>query len=243
MVQIYADLGALSRAAAEIFVARARRAVADHGQFSVALSGGHTPGCTYELLSRPPYGDQVPWNRMHVFWGDERCVPPDDPRSNERMARLALLDHVPIPAEQIHPMRCAGDAAKAAQWYEATLRAFFAGREPRFDLVLLGLGENGHTASLFPETSALDEQEHWAADVAVAGEEFHRITLTPPLINQAAAVMFLITGASKAGILQAVLQGPCTPHRLPAQIIRPVAGETLWLVDRDAGRLVCGEAG
>ncbi len=234
MIKVYPDPESLSRAAAALLVTQANLAVAHRGRFSVALSGGTTPRRTYELLAAPPFLDQAPWDRMHVFWGDERCVPLDDPRSNARMAKTAWLDRVPIPKAQIHPLDCARAPAEAARHYEAQLREFFAGRPPRLDLVLLGLGDNGHTASLFPGTMVLEETRHWAAPVYVAEADLYRVTLTAPLINQAAVVAFLVAGGSKAGVLQEVLHGPRDPGRLPAQLIQPQNGEVLWLIDQEA---------
>ncbi|MGO8761756.1 MAG: 6-phosphogluconolactonase [Desulfobaccales bacterium] len=238
MIRVYPDLEALSRAAAALIAAQANLAVAARGCFSIALAGGATPRRTYELLAGPPLMDQVPWDRVHVFWGDERCVSPDDPRSNARMAREAWLDRVPIPGLQIHPIDCAQDPAAAARDYEAGLREFFAGASPRLDLVLLGLGDNGHTASLFPGTQVLEEQKRWAAAVYVAQGDLYRVTLTAPLINQARLVAFLVAGATKAKILRDVLHGPRDPARLPAQLIRPHPGGLLWLADREAAALV-----
>lgn len=238
MIQVHPDAESLSRAAAELFAGEARRAVAARGRFAVALSGGDTPRRTYQLLARPPWRDEVPWARVHVFWGDERCVPPEDPRSNERMAREALLDHVPLPSEQIHPIRCPADPRGAAARYESVLRDFFGSNPPRFDLIFLGLGENGHTASLFPDTPVLEEQARWVAEVYVSEQDLYRITLTAPLINRGAMVAFLVTGAGKAEVLRKVLEGPEEPRRLPARLIRPAGGEVRWLVDREAGRLV-----
>ena len=235
---VYPDLEALSRAAAELFVEHARQAVANCGRFSVVLSGGSTPRRTYELLSAPPARDQVPWERVHIFWGDERCVPANDPRSNSRMARRALLDRVPIPPGQIHPISCGQEPRESAEHYEGVVRAFFAEGPPRFDLVFLGLGENGHTASLFPGTSVLDERRRWAAEVYVAEQRLFRVTLTAPLLNQAAILAFLVSGAGKAAVLREVLDGPEDPQRLPAQLIRPTNGSVRWLVDRAAGSLV-----
>ncbi len=236
---VYPDLEALSRAAAELFVEQARQAVASRGRFSVALAGGRTPLRTYEPLAEPPSRDPVPWDRVHVLWGDERCVPADDPRSNARMARRALLDHVPIPPGQMHPISCGQEPRAAAERYEGVLRAFFAEGPPRFDLVFLGLGENGHTASLFPRTPVLEERQRWVAEVFVAEQGLFRVTLTAPLLNQAALVTFLVSGAAKAAVLREVLDGPDDPQRLPAQLIRPTNGSVRWLVDRTAGRLGC----
>jgi 6-phosphogluconolactonase len=231
MIKVYPDLESLSQAAATLVVDRANQAVAARGRFDVALSGGNTPRRTYELLRAHPRWDQAPWHRMHIFWGDERCVPPDDPRSNARMATDAWLDHVPIPATQIHCIECAPSPAAGARRYEAHLRQFFSGRPPRLDLVLLGLGDNGHTASLFPGSPVLQESERWVAEVYVAEQDLWRVTLTAPLINQAALVVFLVAGQSKAGVLQEILHGPQDPQRLPAQLIKPQPGDLLWLLD------------
>jgi 6-phosphogluconolactonase len=234
MIQVFADLETLSRGAAEFFVGAARKAVAARGRFSVALAGGSTPRRTYELLAQSPLRDEAPWGQTHVFWGDERCVDPEDPRSNARMAREALLQHVPIPAGQIYPMVCTPFPAAGAESYEALIRHFFAGGAPRFDLILLGLGENGHTASLFPGTPVLRPQERWVAEVYVADEDLYRLTLTAALINQARLVAFLVAGAAKAKVLQEVRQGPRDPRRLPAQLIQPKPGELHWLLDEGA---------
>jgi 6-phosphogluconolactonase len=236
MIQICNDAESLSETVASFFVQRARHAVQTQGRFAVALAGGHTPERTYQLLARPPFRDQVPWADTHVFWGDERCVPLDDPRSNARMARQALLDRVPIPADQIHPVHCEHDPREGAEEYEALLQGFFADGPPRFDLVLLGLGENGHTASIFPGTPAVEEQDRWALAVYVAEQDMWRVTLTPPLINQAATVAFLVAGAAKAQILQRVLDGPFEPHILPAQLIRPASGNLHWMIDKEASQ-------
>jgi hypothetical protein len=150
LIRVYPDLESLSRAAAELFVREAQAARSARGRFSVALSGGGTPGRTYELLAAAPYREEVDWAGVHVFWGDERCVPWDDPRSNARAAYQAFLSRVPLPGDQLHPLDCTGNPEAAARRYEALLREFFGGGPPRLDLVFMGLGENGHTASLFP---------------------------------------------------------------------------------------------
>ncbi len=242
MIKVYPDLESLSRAAAALLVEQANLAVAARGRFSVALSGGNTPRRTYELLASLPFKEQAPWHRMHIFWGDERCVPLDDPRSNARMAKEAWLDHVSIPEGQIHFLNCATVPAEGARQYEAQLRQFFAGRPPRLDLVLLGLGDNGHTASLFPGTPVLKETERWASEVYVAEQDLYRVTLTAPFINQAALVTFLVAGAAKAEVLRDILHGPRDPDRLPAQLIALQAGEVLWLTDLKAAAKVKDEA-
>ena len=236
MIRIYDDLETLSLAAAELFALEARQVVQAHGRFTVALAGGSTPSRTYELLAQEPFREQVPWQHTHIFWGDERCVPADDPRNNARMARQTLLDHVPIPSSHVHPMICTSSPQTAAKEYEALLRGFFVGGSPRFDLVVLGLGENGHTASLFPGTSVLEDQQHWVAEVHVTEEGLNRLTLTAAAINQAALVVFLVSGAGKAHILRKVLKEAQAPGSIPARLIKPVDGGLLWLVDRDAAR-------
>jgi 6-phosphogluconolactonase len=234
MIEVYPDFESLSQAAAALFADRAQLAVAARGRFSVALSGGNTPRRTYELLSLAPHRDAVAWDRVHVFWGDERCVSLNDPLSNAHMAREALLQHVPIRPEQIHPLACRAAPEEAAKEYENLLRKFFAGSRPNFDLVLLGLGENGHTASLFPGTQVLEEQERWTAAVYVAEQDLYRVTLTAPVINAATMVAFLVSGASKAKVLHEVLHGRREPQRLPAQLIHPEGGALCWLVDQAA---------
>jgi 6-phosphogluconolactonase len=234
LIHLFDDPEALSLGAAEFFAATARNAVAARGRFSVALSGGSTPRPIYETLARPNFRDRVDWARTHVFWGDERCVDPDDPRSNARLANEALLRHVPVPAGQVHPMDCLPDPREAARRYEAMLKNFFAGGAPSFDLILLGLGENGHTASLFPGHAVLTEAARWVAEVYVAEQDLYRLTLTAAFINRAATVAFLVDAAAKAAVVREVIAGPRDPLRLPAQLIQPVPGELHWLLDKAA---------
>ena len=234
LIHLFDDLEALSQGAAEFFIVKAQDAMAARGRFSVALSGGSTPRRTYEMLAQPAFRDRVDWARAHIFWGDERCVDPDDPRSNARMAQEALLRQVPVPAGQVHPMDCRPSPREAARRYEALLQSFFAGGEPRFDLILLGLGENGHTASLFPGAPVLTEAEGWVAEVYLAEPDLHRLTLTAPCINRAATVAFLVAGAAKAAVVREVIEGPRDPSRLPAQLIHPEPGELHWLLDKGA---------
>lgn len=243
-VTVFADPEAAAVGAASLFAEEAVRAVGAAGEFSVVLAGGGTPRRAYELLSQPPFRDRIPWDGVHVFWGDERCVEADDPRSNERMAREALLDAVPLPRNQIHPMRCAESRTGAVARYESLLRDLFVPRGAGPDLVLLGLGDNGHTASLFPYAPVLDERERWVAEVFVdaaagagttaAGEDLWRVTLTAPFINTAAIVVFLATGSAKASVVREVVEGPYDPDRLPAQLIRPTRGGLRWHLDEDA---------
>jgi 6-phosphogluconolactonase len=233
-VKVYAEALALARAAAGHFVALSAQAVSAHGRFAVALSGGSTPKTMYSLLATPEFAARLDWTRVHIFWGDERCVPPEHPDSNYRMAREALLDHVPIPAGNVYRIHGELEPAEAADDYERTLQAFFTHRQPRFDLILLGMGDDGHTASLFPGTAAIHEQTRWVVAHYVEKLRTWRVTLTPVVINAAANVTFVVAGAGKAECLSQVLTGPYQPDVLPAQIVRPADGHLLWLLDADA---------
>lgn len=233
-VRIFPDMEALSRAAVQLFVETARRAVVCSGRFAVVLSGGHTPELTYSLLGQEPSLSQVDWFKTHVFWGDERCVPRDDPRNNAHMAFRTLLDHVPIPREHVYPIPTEVPADQAADHYETVLREFFREHPGRLDLVFLGLGDNGHTASLFPYTSILHEQVRWVKEAYLPDQHMYRISLTAPILNQAATVAFLVSGKNKSRVLRQVLLESPQPHELPAQLVHPVEGEMVWLVDQDA---------
>ncbi len=239
MIRTYADARALAEAAATHVVECARKAIADRGRFALALSGGSTPRLLYERLASRDFADRIDWPQVHVFWGDERAVPPDHADSNYRMARETLLAQVPIPQKNIHPINGEAAPTTAAAEYEALLRQFFmTGRKPpdapgraRFDLVLLGMGEDGHTASLFPGAPVITEGRQWVAAYRVEKLDAWRITLTPAVLNAALEVVFLVSGAEKARRLQQVLYGPYQPRVLPAQIVRPERGRVLWMVD------------
>ena len=234
-VQVLPDAAGLARAAAEHFIDRASHAVAARGRFAVALSGGSTPRALFTLLATDAFRPRIDWPHVHLFWGDERCVSPDDPQSNYRMTREALLDKVAIPPGNVHRILGEQDPAAAADAYEATLRTFFGGSGvPVFDLILLGMGDNGHTASLFPGTWSVRERQRWVAAEYVEVVGMWRITFTPVLLNAAAQVTFLVAGAGKAAMLKRVLEGPYQPDLLPAQVVRPTSGELLWLVDAAA---------
>jgi 6-phosphogluconolactonase len=238
MVTVYENKEALSLAAAGLFADEARRAVEARGRFDLLLSGGETPRRMYRLLSGEPLRGKVPWQGVQFFWGDERFVPHDDPRSNLAMAREALLDRVPLSEEQVHPVPYLRSAEQSALAYERMLHDYFKGAPPRFDMVLLGLGENGHTASLFPGTPVLKEQERWVREVYVQEQDSYWVTLTPPVLNQAGLIAFLVAGSAKAAVLREVVKGEADPERLPAQLIKPVQGRLLWLIDRDAAALL-----
>src|SRR3989449_3748140 len=213
---------ALADAAAGRFVAAAGDAIASRGQFIVALSGGSTPRDTYLRLGTAALVSKVMWSRVQVLWGDERCVPPQHVESNYRMARETLLDRVPVPAANVHRIHGEDDPGTAAEAYEGTLRALL--RTPvgaRIDLVLLGLGEDGHTASLFPGSAAVHEQTRWVMAARAGAASMWRITLTPAVINAAVEVLFLVSGGAKAGLLRPVLQGPRRPEAVPAPAMAP----------------------
>jgi 6-phosphogluconolactonase len=236
IVKTYPDAEAVSHAAAEELIRCAGEAVAARGRFLVTLSGGSTPQRLYQLLAEPPYRDQVEWGKFEVFWGDERCVPPNHQDSNYRMAREALLERVPVPATQAHRMEAERpDRDAAARDYQAVIARVCGvsagGPPPALDLVLLGMGPDGHTASLFPGTAALDETVRWCVTNHVPKFAADRLTLTVPLLNRARQVLFVVAGTDKAVPLAEVLEGPPDPHRLPAQLIKP-DGRLVWFVDR-----------
>jgi 6-phosphogluconolactonase len=233
---ILPDAKTVAQEAAERIAALASSAVESRGRFSVALSGGSTPARLYELLAQAPYRAQVPWQRSYLFWGDERCVPPDDPGSNYRQADVTLIRHVPIPPDNVYRIPGELEPAAAAQAYTRTLVDFFCGPRPRFDLVLLGLGQDGHTASLFPGSAAVQETERLAVPVEAdyQGRPAHRVTLTPPAINAARQVLFLVSGSEKAEVVRAVIRD--ATHGLPARQVRPTAGKLAWLLDAAAAR-------
>lgn len=225
----------LFEAAAAEFAAQASAAVRAVGRFSVALSGGSTPRTLYSLLATKP---NIPWDKIYIFWGDERHVPPDQPESNYRMANQALLSKVPVPAGNVFRVRAEEkDASAAALQYERTLKDFFhlaPGEFPRFDLILLGVGPDGHTASLFPGTSALSETRRLVVANWVPKFNIDRITFTFPVLNAAACVMFLLSGADKAATLHEVLENKSAD--LPSQKVSPTNGKLIWLVDEPAAR-------
>lgn len=235
-IRVYDDQNSLMQAAAAYATECYNAAISDHGYFAVALSGGSTPRALFELLAVPENAQHIGWSKVHVFWGDERTVPPDHPDSNYRMAKEALLDFVALPASNVHRISGELEPVRAAAEYEQTLRSFFAKRagKTRFDLILLGMGDDGHTASLFPDTEALNETERLVVANHVPKLDTWRITLTAPVINDAAHVAFLVAGAGKAAVLKRVLQGPRQPHKLPSQLIQPVDGELVWLLDKAA---------
>ena len=235
-VRVFETAEQVADAAAQQFVELANER---QGQFAVALAGGNTPRRLYELLAGDQFRNRVNWSKVHLFFGDERCVAVDHPDSNYRMAYEALISQVDIPASNVHPINGNGDPETNAARYEAELREFFRGSlKPKFDLVLLGLGEDGHTASLFPQTEALAVRENWVVANWVEKLRSYRITLTTPAINSAGNVTFLVAGANKAPAVIAVLNGPVEHESLPAQMIKPDAGNLTWLLDSPAASLL-----
>lgn len=223
MKKIFADPKALARGAAEYFVARRAR--------TVALSGGSTPKLMFQILGNE-LRDEVKWGEIQFFWSDERHVPPDDPESNYRMANEALLSHVPVPSENVHRIRGENpNAAEAAAEYEETIVAVTKQSLPRLDLIFLGLGTDGHTGSIFPGSEVLQETKRLVAAPWVEKFKSYRITMTLPLINNSATVVFLVSGAEKAQIVKEVLEGE---DKYPAQAVRPTHGELIWMLDEDA---------
>jgi 6-phosphogluconolactonase len=246
-IRILADANAIAQTAAAQFLEAAKEAVCEKGNFCVALSGGSTPKALYGLLiSNPILQATVPWGKIQFYFGDERHVPPDHTESNFRMATEAMLAKAPVDAQQVH--RIKGEkrnAAQAAEEYEQDLRTSFSlaeGQLPHFDLVLLGIGPEGHTASLFPGTKALQEERRLCVSNWVGKLYTDRITLTPPVLNNAARIIFMVQGAEKAPALKAVLEGPYEPDQLPAQIIKPKQGKVLWLVDPPAAAMLAPQA-
>lgn len=237
------DPAALARRAVEYLVEMAGEAVEAQGRARIAISGGSTPKAAFELLADPnhPWRSRMPWEMLDVYWVDERCVPPDDAESNYRMTREALLDHVPLRPEQIHRMEGELEPGAAAARYEQELRSGFridGAQSPRFDLVQLGIGNDGHTASLFPHTEAIHETNRLVVANRVPQKDASRITLTWPVINRARSVFFLVSGEEKAAVMKEVLTGPHDPERLPSQLIWPCSGILTLILDKAAAALL-----
>jgi len=242
-IRILNDGAAIARRAANEFVQSAASVVREKGSFNVVLSGGSTPKALYSLLATDAaLCSQVPWDKMHLFFGDERHVAPDHPDSNFRMATEAMISKSPLKPEQVNRIKGEyPDTAQAAQEYEQDLRAYFKikdGEYPRFDLVLAGMGNEGHTLSLFPGTKALHADGRIVVRNWVGKLYAERITLTAPAASNTGQVVFMVTGADKALALKAVLEGPYEPEQLPAQLLQPKDGKLLWLVDAAAGGLL-----
>ncbi|MDA8423435.1 MAG: 6-phosphogluconolactonase [Nitrospiraceae bacterium] len=233
-VSVFDDLDSLSRAAADIFLSVASDAIALRGRFSVALSGGSTPRRLYTLLASSAYQNRVDWSHVHLFWADERCVPPDHRASNFKLLSDTLLGRVFVPEKNIHRMHGEADAEEAAREYENQLSHFFGSSSlPAFDLIMLGMGEDGHTASLFPGSPAVREKKRMVVPVYLDKPNIDRITLTLPVINHAARVLFLAAGKTKAGVIHHIL-GEGNSREYPAGLVCPESGTITWFLDQEA---------
>lgn len=228
------DAEALSMAAAYFFVAECNRCIAKKGRFIVALSGGNTPKRLYQLLATPEFSRNIPWKKVFLCWSDERFVPRTDGESNYRMVKENLLDHITIPQKNIFPVPVRGAAKQCAVRYEATIKKVFADKAPVFDWLLLGIGDDGHTASLFPGTTILKKKKRLVKEVWVEKKQTWRISFTLPLINKAAQIIFLVTGKEKAKVVARALAHRKTKHPLPVQLVKPGKGIIYWLIDDEA---------
>ncbi|MBO0860416.1 MAG: 6-phosphogluconolactonase [Chloracidobacterium sp.] len=236
-ILIYPGAAELAHEAARRFAELAETFTRDAGRFTVALSGGSTPKAMFKILAENPFAETIPWHSIYFFWGDERCVPPDHADSNYRTADATLLSKVPIPRENIFRIPAEDeDHDRAAANYSETLQTFFVEERPSFDLLFLGMGPDGHTASLFPGTAALHVNDRIAAPNYVEKFQSWRITLTAGAINRARNIIFLVAGADKAPALKEIIEGPRNSELYPSQLIEPYQGELLWLVDEAAAK-------
>ncbi|MEO6131829.1 MAG: 6-phosphogluconolactonase [Saprospiraceae bacterium] len=233
-IDIFENIEKLNVAAAEYFITLSNQVISVKGKFIVSLSGGETPLKFYSLLSTSSFKEQIQWNNIYLFWGDERVVPLDDPRNNAHQVKRILLDKMNIPSDHIHIIPVQFPPQDAAKQYDKEISEFFGEKKARFDLIFLGLGENGHTASLFPGTKVINEKKAGVRSVYVEEEKMYRITMTAPLINQAHHILFLVTGKKKASVLKNILKGPYHPDKYPAQLINPEKGSVKWFVDSEA---------
>lgn len=232
----------LSERGADMFFRTARESVDLRGRFAVALSGGSTPRAMHKILAEEPYCSGISWDKVHIFWVDERCVPVSNPASNYGLAKQDFLDRISIPLGQIHPMPGKILPEKGTVLYQRELEAFFKpeqGDQPLFDLIFLGVGKDGHTASLFPGQQVLEECEEWVAAVKGGDPDVNRLTLTVPVLNNARQIVFLVSGKGKAPIVKSLFENS-EPH-LPAQKIQPIDGKLIWLLDKGAASLLSGE--
>jgi len=232
-LHVLKDGEALSQAAAKFIAGHIAATLKKQERYTIALSGGSTPKRLHQILAQSPYKDEIDWSKLHVFWGDERAVPFKDDRNNAKMAYDTLLDFVPVPAEQIHVMRTDISAEQSAVEYEKILHRYFDNTATSFDLVLLGMGDDGHTLSLFPGQPVIHEEKLWATSFWLQAQDMSRITLTKTIVNRSACVMFLTAGSAKAHALKEVLKGASNPDLYPSQVIKPV-GELHWFVDEAA---------
>lgn len=233
--KIFPDKNMLIQESAASIAGLIKKLLIEKGKCSFVLAGGSTPEGVYETLASGAYRERIDWSKVHLFWGDERCVLPDHPGSNYRMANEALIDHIAIPQENVHRIPAEKEPAIAANEYESSLRKFYGDKAdfPTFDIVLLGIGEDGHTASLFPGTSALEENRRWVTEVYVSKLDVYRITMTLPVINNGKNIIFLVAGAPKADIVKHVYNR--TDATYPAMQVEPVDGKLVYFLDKAAG--------
>ena len=236
-IRIFKDIDAVSRGAADLFLETASEAFTERGRALVAISGGNTPLRLFRLLASEPFRNQLNWQAVHIFWADERCVPADDPESNYGQARRAFLDKFPIPEKNIHRVNSDADPAEASKEYADTLRDFLDPpfEWPRFDLIFLGMGDDGHTASLFPGSQVDVSAPTQAVTAQYQGRPANRVTLTPRVLNSARQIVFLVSGENKAEILARVLdEENYQPELYPVQRVRPLEGRIVWMIDQTA---------
>lgn len=236
---IESGVTALARKGAEIFSRAASGSVAKRGRFAVAISGGSTPRSMHRMLGEEPLISAIPWNKTDLFWVDERCVAKNHPDSNFGAAKKDFLNRIPIPRAHIHPLQEDLSPEESAFWYQQKLVSFFQPKMhefPLFDLIFLGMGTDGHTASLFPGQSALNEMKRWVVAVKGGNPDVHRLTLTFPVINRGKQIVFMISGKHKASVVKSALTG--IPSGLPAQRVQPLKGSLIWLLDREAASLL-----
>lgn len=238
MLHVYSDSTAVSFALAEWITQTIERVLQKQDRCTWVLTGGNSPKALYELLAASPYRERIAWEKLHIFWGDERAVPFADSRNNAAMTYAHLLSKVPVIPEQVHVMRTDIAPDQSALEYEKILRSYFVEPGNSFDLVLSGMGDDGHTLSLFPGTEVIHENASWVKAFYLKSQEMYRITLTAPVVNRAAYVVFLTFGANKANALHEVLQGKPDVDRYPSQIIKPASGELHWFVDEAAAAML-----
>jgi len=229
----------LARKGAKIFSQAAKESIEKRGRFAVAISGGSTPRSMHSMLGEEPFYSDIPWDKTDIFWADERCVPNNHPDSNFGAAKKDFLDRVPIPKGHIHPLQGDLSPEEGALWYQQKLIKFFQRKEdefPLFDLIFLGIGTDGHTASLFPGQSALNEMKRWVVAVKGGNPDVNRLTLTFPVINRGKQIVFMISGKKKASVVKTALKG--IQSGLPAQLVQPLKGTLIWLLDREAASLL-----
>ncbi|MEP7165786.1 MAG: 6-phosphogluconolactonase [Ferruginibacter sp.] len=237
-IETFHTPGMLFKAAADHILQLYEKSVAEKGSFTIAFSGGNTPKKLYELLAQPPYVKKINWKNVYIFWSDERCVSFSNEENNSHMASIALLNNVPVPKENIFPVPVNFEPAKAASRYEQMIKTFFKEKDPRFDLILLGLGEDGHTASLFPCTDILNEKKAMVKQVYLEEKKMYRVSFTIPLINNAKQILFLVTGKEKASVVGKLFSKVVKKNILPAGLIKPRKGNLVWFLDKPAALLI-----